>query len=112
WYLKSHLMEGQSRLERALTADERPTPARARALDGAAVMALNLGDTETARLRAEEALTLDRTLGDAWGVAYSTMMVGNALGEGKDLARAQSVLEESVHLFRELGDDHYVLIAN
>ena len=40
------------------------------------------------------------------------MMVGNALGEGKDLARAQSVLEESVRLFRELGDDHYVLIAN
>jgi hypothetical protein len=43
WYLKSHLKEGQRRLEEALRADERPTAARALALDGAAVMALNLG---------------------------------------------------------------------
>jgi predicted ATPase len=111
WYLKSHLKEGQRRLDSALRADDRPKPARARALNAAAVMALNLGDTETARLRAGEALTLHRTLGDAWGVAYSTMMVGNAAAEGKDLASAQPLLEESVRLFRELGDDHYVLIA-
>jgi predicted ATPase/class 3 adenylate cyclase len=112
WYLKSHLTEGQRRLESALRADDRPTPARARALNAAAVMALNLGDTETARLRAEEALTLHRTQGDAWGVAYSSMMVGNAVSEAKDLVSAQPLLEESVRRFSELGDDRYVLIAN
>jgi predicted ATPase len=112
WYLKSHLSEGQRRLESALNADQRPTTARAKALNGASVMALNLGDIATARLRAEEALALHRTLGDAWGVAYSTLMVGNALGERGDLADARPILAESVRLFRNLGDELYVLIAN
>jgi predicted ATPase len=112
WYLKSHLTEGQRRLESALRADDQATPARARALNAAAVMALNLGDVETARLRAEEALTLHRTHGDAWSVAYSYMMVGNAVAEAKDLVSAQPLLEESVRRFTELGDDHYALIAN
>ena len=112
WYLKSHLSEGQRRLESALNADQRPTAARAKALNGASVMALNLGDIATARLRAEEALALHRTLGDAWGAAYSTLMVGNALGERGDLADARPILAESVRLFRDLGDELYVLIAN
>jgi predicted ATPase/class 3 adenylate cyclase len=112
WYLKSHLTEGQRRLESALRTDDRPTPARASALNAAAVMALNLGSIETARLRAEEALNLHRALGDAWGVAYSTMMLGNAAAEANDLPNAQPVLEESVRLFRELGDYNYVLIAS
>jgi len=111
WYLKSHLMEGQRRLEGALRADSRPTAARAKALNGAAVMALNLGDTATARLRAEEALALHRTLGDAWGTAYSEFMVANAVAEGGDVASAQPLLEESIRVFRELGDEHYALIA-
>jgi predicted ATPase len=67
WYLRGHLAEGQRRLERALGTDERPTAARAKALNGAAVMAVNTGDPATGKLRAEEALMLHRTLGDAWG---------------------------------------------
>jgi predicted ATPase len=112
WYLKSHLSEGRRRLESALLADERPTTARAKALNGAAVMALNLGDAAAARLRAEEALGLHRALGDAWGVAYSGMMVGNALAEAGDAAMAQPLLAEAVGVFRELGDEHYALIAS
>ncbi len=112
WYLKGHLLEGQRRLEGALRADELPTTARAKALIGAANMAITLGDVQTARLRAEQALALHRTLGDAWGIAYSGMMVGNALAEKGDVADAQPHLEESVRLFRELGDEHYDLIAS
>ena len=112
WYLKSHLSEGQRRLERALRADQRPTAARAKALNGAAVMAINTGDIATARLRAEEALALHRTLGDAWGAAYATLMIGNAIGEGGDVTNARPFFAESVELFRELGDELYVLIAS
>ena len=112
WYLKSHVSEGQRRLESVLKADPRPTPARAKALNGAAVMALNIGDIATARLRAEDALALHRTLGNAWGAAYSTMMIGNAIAEGGDVANARPIFAESVRLFRELGDEHYVLIAS
>jgi predicted ATPase/class 3 adenylate cyclase len=112
WYLKSHLSEGQRRLESALRTNPQPTAARAKALNGASVMALNLGDTATARLRAEDALTLHRTLGNAWGAAYSTMMTGNALAEGGDVANARPIVAESVRLFRDLGDELYVLIAS
>jgi predicted ATPase/class 3 adenylate cyclase len=112
WYLKSHLAEGRRRLESALKGDQRSTAARAKALHGAAVMALNLGDLATARLRAEEARDLHRTLGDAWGVAYATMMIGNALAEGGDVAGARPMFDESVRRFRELDDELYVLIAS
>jgi predicted ATPase/class 3 adenylate cyclase len=112
WYLKSHFAEGQRRLETALRVDGRPTSARAKALNGAAVMALNIRDLPTARLRAEEARALHRALGDGWGAAYATVMIGNALAEGGDLTNARPILDESVRLFRELGDELYVLIAS
>lgn len=112
WYLKSHLSEGQRRLENAVRADERPTAARAKALNGLAVMALNIGHAPKAQLLAKEALELHRTLGDTWGAAYSAFMVGNAIAEGGDAVGAKPLLAESVREFRELGDEHYALIAS
>jgi predicted ATPase/DNA-binding SARP family transcriptional activator len=108
WYLKSHLAEGRRRLESVLPTDERPTAARAKALNGAAVMAINTGDTDAAKLRAEEALALHRKLGDAWGAAYSVFMLGTA---EDDAARAQQLYEESVRVFREHGDEHSALLV-
>jgi predicted ATPase/class 3 adenylate cyclase len=111
WYLHSHLTEGRQRLEAALASDTRPTAARAKALSGASVMALQLGDSEAARRRAEEALELHRELGDPWGSAYSTMMLGNVISEAGDLAAARPFLEESMLAFGELGDEHYTGVA-
>jgi predicted ATPase len=111
WYLKSHVSEGLRRLESALSAAPQPTAARAKALTGAAVMALEI-DTTKARQRAEDALALHRALGDTWGAAYATLMIGNAIGEGGEVAKARPFLDESVRLFRELGDELYVMIAS
>jgi len=115
WYQKSHLMEGRRRLEAALRSSDRPTPDRARAVHGASVMALNLGDTTASRRHAEEALELEQALGNRWGVAYARMMIGNSLAEApeetRDLAGARDRLEESAGLFDEIGDEHYALIA-
>jgi predicted ATPase/class 3 adenylate cyclase len=112
WYLRGHLAEGHRCLESALSADELPTAARARALNGAAVMAANgEGDLATGRLRAEEALALHRTLGDEWGAAYSIFMLGYIATEESDWAKAQPLFEESLREFRELGDEHYTLLA-
>jgi predicted ATPase/DNA-binding SARP family transcriptional activator len=108
WYLAGHLAEGRRRLESVLATDEHATAARAKALNGAAVMAVNSGDTEAAKLRAEEALALHRELGDAWGAAYSLFMLGNA---EDDAARAQQLYEESVRVFREHGDEHSALLV-
>jgi predicted ATPase/DNA-binding SARP family transcriptional activator len=112
WYQRGHLAEGRRRLERVLRTDDRPTAARAKALNGAAVMAVNTGDTETAKLRAEEALALHRTLGDRWGAAYSGFMLGSALQVGGDPACAQPLYEESVRVFRELGDEHSAVLVS
>ena len=111
WYLRGHLVEGGRYLERLLRADERPTAARARALNGAAIMAVNLADPATARLRAEEALALHQALGDAWGAAYAGLMIGLAAAEGGDFVQARPLLEEAEQHFRELRDGRYALLA-
>jgi predicted ATPase/class 3 adenylate cyclase len=112
WYMRGHLAEGRRRLESVLGADEEPTPARANALDGASAIAGSTGDPATARLRAEEALALHRTLGDTWGIAYSTFLLGMAATDESDWQRARPLLEESLEAFGEVGDEHYVLLAS
>jgi predicted ATPase len=111
WYLHGHFAEGRTRLERLLAADDSPTAARARALNGAAVTTMNIGDSAAASARSEEALVLHRKLGDAWGIAYSIFSLGMAATEESDWARARPHFEESLARFRELGDGHYALIA-
>jgi predicted ATPase len=111
WYQRGHIAEGGRRVESALRADQHPTMARANALNGATAMALERGDAPTARLWAEEALTLHRKLGDPWGIANSRYLLGNALAEEGDFPRAQEIFDESVRAFRELGDQHYALVA-
>jgi predicted ATPase/DNA-binding SARP family transcriptional activator len=105
--LRGHLAEGRRRLESALGADEHPTAARAKALSGAADMALTSGDVATGRRWAEQALELYRKLGDAWGTAFSLLMFAYAIGQEGDWPRAQQLYDESAQRFRELGDEHY-----
>ena len=111
WDLKGHLIEGRRQLERALRADERPTASRAKALSGAADMALTCGDVTTGRLHAEEALNLYRELQDEWGTAFSLLMVAYGIGQEGDWPRAQQLYGESVQRFRDLGDEYYELRA-
>jgi predicted ATPase/class 3 adenylate cyclase len=112
WQIRGHRAEGQRRLESALRAEARPTAARARALNGAAVMAVEGGDGATAKLRAEEALTIHDALGDAWGTAFSRFMLAQAASEEGEHARAQELWEESLQRFRELGDENYTLLVS
>lgn len=111
WYIRGPVAEGARRLESALRAYDAPTAARAKALSGATVIALAGGDAASGRLRAEEALTLYRTLGDAWGTANSGFLLGHAVADGGDPAAARRHFAESVRRFRELGDEHYTLLA-
>ena len=107
WASTPHVAEGRRRLEGALRADERPTAARAKALNGASELAAASGDPVTMGHWAEEALALHRALGDPRGAAESLHQLGYAVGEEGDWARAQQLLEESIRLFRDLGDDHH-----
>jgi predicted ATPase/DNA-binding SARP family transcriptional activator len=111
WYLRADLEEGRDRLEAAL-ADTRPTATRAKCLIGAAVMAGNLGDFATQELRAQEALALNRELGDQWGTAYAMHMLANALHSAADLHSARPLLDQSRTIFAALGDTHSALLVD
>lgn len=106
-----HLTEGRHRLENLLSGDARPTAGRAKALAGAALMARQSGDAATARLRAEEALALHRELGDAWGAADSSVMLGLAVADEGDFSRARQLFDDSAELFRGAGDEDNALFA-
>lgn len=107
WASRGHVAEGRRRLEGALRADERPTPARAKALNGAAELAGISGDSTTMGIWAEQALAIHRTLTNPRGEAESLQQLGYAVGETGDWARAQHLLEESVRLFRAAGEEHW-----
>jgi predicted ATPase/class 3 adenylate cyclase len=111
WNMRGHVGEGWRRVERALCADERPTAERAGALNGATALGLAAGDVATARLRAEEALALHRTLGDTWGSANSTFLLGYVCAEEGDWSSARQLFEESMREFGELGDEHYTMLV-
>jgi non-specific serine/threonine protein kinase len=106
-----HLTEARHRLEKLLACDEHPTPARAKALAAAALMARQSGDAATARLRAEEALALQRELGSAWGTADASVMLGLAVGDEGDFSRARQLYDDSATLFRDAGDEDNALFA-
>ena len=112
WVMRGHPAEGRRRLEAALRADERPTAARASALDGAAVVATDLaGDPSAGRHWAEEALGLHRALGEPWGIAHSGFLLGASANDEGDFTRALTFLDEAVRTFRDLGDEHYTALA-
>jgi tetratricopeptide (TPR) repeat protein len=112
WHDRSHFVEGRGRLESALAVDDRPTAARAKALIGASGKATDAGDYATARLRAEEALTINETFGDALSIAQSRFMLGYAAIEGGDFKRAPPIFEQCMRDSRDVGDDRYTLMTS
>jgi predicted ATPase len=111
WRDRAFFAEGRRRLESGLRADERPTAARAKALNAAASMAALGGDAASGRVRAEEALAVHRVLGDERGTAESELWLGWAVANEGDWAGAQPLFDESSRRFRELGDEHQTLVA-
>ncbi|MEX2644630.1 MAG: adenylate/guanylate cyclase domain-containing protein [Gaiellaceae bacterium] len=111
WNVRGHLREARRRLDRALDGNERPTAARARALVGAAAVSAASGDSATATMRAEAALTLHRSLGDRWGAALSQSYIATAAAQERDWAKAQPIAEKCARAFEELGDEHYAMLA-
>jgi predicted ATPase/class 3 adenylate cyclase len=111
WPERGYVAEGRRHLESALAATDGPTPARARALTGVAMLAPMMGDLSTAKDAAEQALALHRELGDAWRVADVTHTLGYITAEGNDWMTARALFEESVRLLREVGDEDYAMWA-
>jgi predicted ATPase len=112
WCAREHVAEGRSRLEEALAAGSRPTPARAMALSGAAHMARDNGDPTAALHRATEALKLHQEHGDVWRAGDVLLSLGQAAGDIDDFSRARDAFAESSRSFTEAGDEDNALFAD
>ncbi len=114
WLHRSHRTEGRAWLERAVARGHEAgirTVELARALDGAAVLALTQGDDGRAAELSAEYLALSRELGDGWGTAAALNMLGVVSRARGDYADAARYLEEALALFRQRGDAGWTALA-
>ena len=111
WKFRGHQAESQRWFDRLLAADPRQTSARAHALNAAAGMSVENAEYELGKRQAEEAIEIHRRLGDEWGVARSTYMLGYAAIESGDFRAAKPLFEETVRLLSALGYEHLAGMA-
>ena len=104
WWLRGDLGEGRSQLESLLrqTCDVDPA-VRAKALNGAGVLADCQGDWETAIRFHEESLDISRRLGDLHGVAWSLNNLGVVQINLGNIARAHDLLAENLAVAEQSG---------
>jgi predicted ATPase/class 3 adenylate cyclase/DNA-binding CsgD family transcriptional regulator len=104
--LRSHLAVGGRWFARALSRDEGPSAQRARALWGAAHVAIYGGDFEALGRYAPEALAMAEEVGDEPALCRALNTNGLATSWlGGDLDRGREMLERSAALGRTLGDN-------
>ena len=110
WYIQGHFREGRMWLEQALAipAGEK-VPAsvrrlRAKALNGASVLAHYMGDDEAASRHCEESLALFRALGDRQGTAAALGSLALVTRSRGNVSQTRLLYEESLAILRELDD--------
>jgi len=109
WFVRGHLSEGRTFLERALLGSEGVTASvRAKALIAATRVAYGQGDYARAEVLCEQSLALCRKLGDTGGIAYALYLLGRIATHRGSLATARSLIEESLELYREVDDKENV----
>lgn len=109
WSRHGYFTEGWARLESVLSreaaaATESGRSARAKALHGAATLAVQRGDLATARRLFEESLEIKRELGDPSAIAATLNNLGVVARYARDHTRARLLNEEALALYRQLGD--------
>jgi predicted ATPase/class 3 adenylate cyclase/DNA-binding CsgD family transcriptional regulator len=104
--LRGHLADGGRWFSRALdtTDDDKADVLRARALWGAAHVALYAGQFETAARRAPECFALAEAVGDEWAMGRSLNTIGYLQMQTEPVA-ARAVLDRSIEIGRRTGDE-------
>jgi predicted ATPase len=106
WQQRGHISEGARWFEEilALPSGQGATAARAKALIGAGGIAWWQRDRESAGRFYSEAVAVERRLGDPGRIAEALYNLAFVVA-GNDIEDAVRLLEESVELFREAGDE-------
>jgi predicted ATPase len=106
WQQRGHLDEGRRWLREvlAMPSGQAPTAPRAKALTGAGGIAW-WSDWDAARAFYDEALAIERQLGDPARLAEALYNEAFAVASEQDLESAGRLLDESLDLFRRVGDE-------
>jgi predicted ATPase/class 3 adenylate cyclase len=106
WQVRGYFQEGEQWLSAVLARADAETPAtvKAKALNGAGVLARSQGNYAQARTWVEESTDLYRKAGDKRGLATTLTNLGLIAFEQGDYAAARTLHAESLALGRELGD--------
>ncbi|MGH2816099.1 MAG: ATP-binding protein, partial [Actinomycetota bacterium] len=107
WQQRGHLTEGRRWLEEvlAMPSGQAPTEARAKALAGAGGIAWWQEDLAAARGHYQEALAIERQLGDPARIAEALYNQGFVAGAEGEFDTAARLFEESLELSRQAGDE-------
>ncbi len=112
WQVRGYWSEGRLWLEAGLARGCGAPPAvRAKALNGAGILALSQGDYQRARTLGEESLVMHRDLRDKVGIASSLRILGNVMYERGNYKAARELHEESLACAREAEDKPSVAAA-
>ncbi len=104
WGVRGYMQEARQWLERALKMSESVSlPVLANVLSGAGWLATELGEYERAEALCKESLRLYQELRDVRGMALAYHRLGGAYSPN-NYAAACTALEESVTLYRRVGD--------
>ncbi|MFK0156652.1 ATP-binding protein [Streptomyces sp. NPDC090499] len=105
WTVGGFLGEGRRQFEQALAVAPEPTPARARALVGAAWSALSQGDVATADRWLDEAVALSEQVGDPTALANASGFRGVLAHYRGQVGEALRRYEEAEAALTALGDE-------
>jgi tetratricopeptide (TPR) repeat protein len=103
WRVRGHHTEGLRWLEQLLARASEPTAPRARALLGAGVLLVDMGEGDAARSRYKEGLPIARQLGERRLTGWALTYLGTLSRREGQFEHARALLEEALRLFREVG---------
>jgi predicted ATPase/DNA-binding CsgD family transcriptional regulator/Tfp pilus assembly protein PilF len=104
WYVRGHLSEGMTWLDRALDLEGGDATLRARALGGGGELAHSQGDLDRAQELRQEALTISSQLGDEAQIADALNGLAFVIRRRGEFARARAMHQKALDLYRKLDD--------
>lgn len=105
WRLRGHLSEGSNWLDHLLRDGGAHPLFRAKALQGAGVLAHQHAEYERAHSLLTESVDVFRSLDDSQGMAYGLRDIAYIANDRGDYDQSANLYSEALMLFRETGDE-------
>jgi predicted ATPase/class 3 adenylate cyclase len=111
WWMRGYFSEGRGFLERALArSGAEETMARAKALNGAGILAEAQGDYAVAISRYQQSLSIYRTLGDDARIGGMLNNLGNVASLQGEWGNARAYYEQGLAIYRALDNQERIAI--